>query len=70
MLTQLNARHRHPGLNKRELLIVSWFLYIYFYPGNKVSLCNHSGCPETFFVDQSGLKLIEIFMPLLPECRD
>jgi hypothetical protein len=26
------------------------------------------GCPETHSIDQSGLKLTEIHLPLLPKC--
>jgi hypothetical protein len=29
-----------------------------------------SGCPGTLSVDQAGLELKEIYLPLLPECWD
>jgi hypothetical protein len=29
-----------------------------------------SGCPGTQYVDQDGLELTEIHLPLPPECRD
>jgi hypothetical protein len=29
-----------------------------------------SGCPGTHFVDQAGLELTEIHLPLPPECWD
>ena len=32
----------------------------------RVSLCNSSGCPGTHLVDQAGLELTEIHLPLPP----
>lgn len=34
-----------------------------------VSLCS-TGCPETYFVDQGGLKITEIHLVLTPKCLD
>jgi hypothetical protein len=31
-----------------------------------VSVCNSSGCPGTYFVDQASLEFIEIHLPLPP----
>jgi hypothetical protein len=36
---------------------------------NRVSLCS-PGCPKTHSVDQAGLKITEIHLPLPPECGD
>ncbi|EGV95088.1 hypothetical protein I79_000019 [Cricetulus griseus] len=36
---------------------------------DRVSPCD-AGWPETCYVDQDGLELIEIHLPLLPECCD
>ena len=36
---------------------------------DRVSLC-HPGCPGTHSVDQAGLYLTEICLPLFPECWD
>uniref|UniRef100_A0A8C8W738 SKP1 component POZ domain-containing protein n=1 Tax=Peromyscus maniculatus bairdii TaxID=230844 RepID=A0A8C8W738_PERMB len=35
-----------------------------------VSLFNSPGCPGTPFVDQAGLELSEICLPLSPKCWD
>ena len=40
----------------------------HFFFRNRVSLCNSSGCSGTHLVDQAGLKLIGIHLPLPPEC--
>jgi hypothetical protein len=44
----------------------TWFL-LFFSFQNRVSLCSPS-CPGTCFVDQAGLELTEIHLPLPPEC--
>ena len=36
----------------------------------RVSLLNNHGCPGTRSVDQAGLKVTEIQLPLPPDCRD
>jgi hypothetical protein len=49
----------------------SFYIYILFYLvfRDRISLCS-LGCTGIHFVDQSGLELIEIRLPLPPECRD
>lgn len=42
------------------------FCFCFFEIG--VSLCISPDCPGTCFEDQTGLKLTEIHLPLLPEC--
>ena len=37
---------------------------------DRVSLYNSTGCPEIRFVDQDGLKLTEIHLPLPPKFWD
>ena len=37
---------------------------------DRVSLCNSPGCSGTYFVDQAGLILTVICLPLPPECLD
>jgi hypothetical protein len=39
-----------------------------FFFQDKVSLCNSPGCPGTDFVDQAGLELGEIHLPLTHRC--
>jgi hypothetical protein len=64
------------------LLLVFWFFWgvFFFFFGcfgfgfgfffrDRVSLCS-SGCPGTHFVDQAGLELREIHLPLPPKCWD
>ena len=51
---------------KRVVIVV--VLFCFFLDG--VSLCNSPSCPETHSVDQAGLKLTEIHLPLPPECWD
>lgn len=42
------------------------FLFVFHF-WNRISLCS-PGCPRTSYVEQSRLQLIEIHLPLLPEC--
>jgi hypothetical protein len=44
-----------------------WFGLVWFGFQDRVSLCS-PGCPGTHSVDQAGLKLTEILLPLPPEC--
>ena len=49
--------------------LVVWLVVLIF--RGRVSLCNNStGCPGTLFVDQAGLELTEILLPLSPENCD
>jgi hypothetical protein len=56
---------RKNGKNK----IIFFFLLKERLEGDRISLCS-SGCPGTYYVVRSDLKLIEIFLLLLPECGD
>lgn len=42
-------------------------LFFVFHFWDWISLCS-PGCPRTSYVEQSWLQLIEIHLPLLPEC--
>ena len=37
-----------------------------FFPPDRISLCNSFGCPGTQVIDQAGLELTEIRLPLPP----
>ena len=43
------------------------FLFVCLFVWNRVSLCS-SGSPGTHSIDQAGLKLTEILLPMPPEC--
>lgn len=48
--------------------IISYYLFCFIYlGGGKISLCSLV-CPETHHVDQCGLELIEVLLPLPPTC--
>ena len=57
----------------RKIALSPWPLAICFLSSvfwDRVSLCKSPGCPGTHYVDQDGLKLTEICLPLPPECWD
>jgi hypothetical protein len=45
------------------MLLYHFVLLFIFIFGDRVSLCNSLGCPETCFVDQADLKHTEIPFP-------
>jgi hypothetical protein len=47
---------------------LEFFSFLFFFQ-ERVSLCR-VGYSETYSVDQSGLELTEICLPLPPECWD
>jgi hypothetical protein len=61
-------RHQAPRINPHRLDIRYLF---FFFPSNVfrdgISLCS-SGYPSTYSVDQAGLKLTEICLPVPPKC--
>ena len=68
----------HSALCQRSFVIVSCFSFAFiclvgwlvgFWFFKTVSLCS-PGCPRTHFVDQAGLELTEILLPLFLECWD
>jgi hypothetical protein len=58
--------------NIRQLSFLTGFvcLFVRLFSQDRVSLCNSPGCPGTCYVDQTGLELTEIPLPLPPECWD
>lgn len=44
-------------------IYLSIYLFLYFVFLRKISLCNSFDCLWTYFIDQTGFKLIEIFLP-------
>lgn len=60
------------GLVLKGLEIVSFFFFVVVVGGfflDRVSL-HRSGCPGIYSVDQAGLKLTQIHLPLPPRCWD
>ena len=51
-----------------QLLFVWGFFVCLFWCPDKVSLYNHPAYPGTHFVDQAGLQLTEICLPLSSKC--
>jgi hypothetical protein len=49
------------------IFVFGWLVHLDFW--DRVSLCS-PGCPGTHSVVQTGLKLTEILLPLLPRCWD
>jgi hypothetical protein len=57
-----------PALNKWSCYYSYLCLFLFFHLfWGRASLCN-IGCPGTYYVDQAGLKLTEIPLPLTLEC--
>jgi hypothetical protein len=52
-----------------KIILLLFFVYLVFGVLRWVSLCN-PGCSGTHSVDQAGLELTEVCLPLLPECWD
>jgi hypothetical protein len=46
-----------------------FFKFGLFASQDRISLCS-LGCPGSSFIDQAGLELTEIHLPLPPECWD
>lgn len=43
------------------------FVVVYFFGfQDRIFLCNNADCPGIFFIDQYGVELSEISLPLLP----
>ena len=58
-----------PEANVYYLFIYS-FIYSFLTCQDRVSVCKSPGYPGIHFVDQAGLKLREIHLPLPPQCWD
>ena len=59
--------YTHRGLPPEPVSAFILFVCLFCFP-DRVSLCNSPGCPGTSSVDQAGLELTEICLPLPPEC--
>lgn len=44
------------------IFVVVVVVFVIFH--DSISVCNSPGCPGTCFVDQAGLELTDIFLPL------
>jgi hypothetical protein len=54
-------------------MLSTWELVVFvclFVFQDRVSPCNSTNCPGIRYIDQTGLKLTEIFLSLPPECWD
>ena len=52
-----------------HFLVSFKFYFILYLFRDRLSLCS-PGCPGTCLIDQAGLQLTEIYLPLPPECWD